>query len=64
MKGSIRLLGNLLGGLGLLICIGAGLARVAGMYFIGSAAAMTVFELGIGLMVAACLFKLHALEMA
>ncbi len=62
MKNSIGLIGNAAGALGLLICAVSGIARIAGQYHLAGFEAMTLFNGGIGLMVAACLLKLHALE--
>ena len=62
MKNPIGLLGNVAGILGIIICLAAGIARVTGKYHLGGFEAMTLFNGGIGLMVAACLIKLHALE--
>lgn len=62
MKNTIDLLGNAAGVLGLLICAVSGVARIAGQYHLAGFEAMTLFNGGVGLMVAGCLFKLHALE--
>ena len=62
MNKILSLLGNLAGGIGLLLCAAVGMARLAGYYFIGDLEAMTLFEGGMGLMLAACLIKLHVLE--
>ncbi len=55
--------GNAAAILGVLLCLGAGLARVAGAYYVMGYEAMTLFTGGMGLMLAACLAKLHALGM-
>lgn len=62
MKNSFALIGTAAGALGMLICAVSGIARVAGHYHIGGFEAMTLFNGGVGLMVAGCLFKLHALQ--
>ena len=62
MKNLISLLGNAAGALGVLVCAVSGIARVAGSYHLGGFEAMTLFNGGVGLMVAGCLFKLHAIE--
>ena len=54
--------GNAAAILGLLICLVAGLVRATGSYHVGAYGAMTLFNVGIGLMVAACLAKLHLIQ--
>ena len=49
---------------GLLLCLLAGGARVAGVYYLMGFELMTLFTGGMGLMLAACLAKLHLLVMA
>lgn len=61
MKNSFGLAGTAAGALGVLICAASGVARVTGHYHLGGFEAMTLFNGGVGLMVAGCLFKLHAL---
>ena len=53
--------GNLAGGLGILLCVAAGLTRLSGDYYLAGYAATTIFSVGTGLMVFACLAKLQAL---
>lgn len=62
MYKNIVLAGSLSGILGVLICFGAGLARVAGYYYLAGYQSTTVFNAGVGLMVFACLVKLDALQ--
>lgn len=62
MKNGLGMLGTAAGALGVLICAVSGVARVAGHYHLGGFEAMTLFNGGIGLMVAGCLFKLHAMQ--
>lgn len=62
MDKMIRMLGNVAGGLGLVACAVGGLFRLMGVYDLGGIEPMTVFQGGLGLMVAGCLFKIHALE--
>jgi len=45
-----------------LLCLAAMVVRATGSYYMGGYAAMTVFNVGVGLMVAACLAKLHILQ--
>jgi hypothetical protein len=58
----IETAGNSAAILGLLLCLAAMVVRATGSYYMGGYAAMTVFNVGVGLMVAACLAKLHILQ--
>jgi hypothetical protein len=58
----IRLVGNVSAIVGILLALGAGIARVLGMYLILGYTTMTLFQVGTGLMVLACLCKLEALQ--
>tara|TARA_R110000823_G_scaffold210224_14_gene340598 strand:- start:36528 stop:36731 length:204 start_codon:yes stop_codon:yes gene_type:complete len=62
MHKNIIILGSITGVLGALICAVAGLGRVAGYFGILGFQSSTLFIVGIGLMVFACLVKLE--EMA
>lgn len=53
--------GHLAGGAGILLCVAAGLTRLSGGYYLAGYAATTIFSVGTGLMVMACLFKLQTL---
>lgn len=53
-------LGSVLGALGAMRCLAAGVARLAGHFHLGGFEAMTLFQGGVGLMVAGCLARLHA----
>lgn len=55
------LVGNISALAGLLLCFGAGVARVVGIYLTSGFATMTLFQVGTGLMVLACLCKLQSL---
>jgi hypothetical protein len=57
----ILLAGNLLAGIGLLMCLGAGMARLSGNYYLFGYSVMTIFMAGTGLMVMACLAKVELL---
>lgn len=46
---------------GAAVCAVAGVARIAGNFHVGSYEATTLFTVGTGLMVFACLLKLEAL---
>jgi hypothetical protein len=55
-------LGNIAALLGVLLCFMAGVARLAGFHYIFDYSAVTVFTGGVGIMVMACLIKLHQLS--
>jgi hypothetical protein len=57
----IQSLGDAAAILGMLVCLAAGLGRLAHRYSFGGIDVGTLFELGIGLMVFACLAKLQKL---
>jgi hypothetical protein len=61
MNNFIETLGNILGVLGILVCAVIGVLRVSGTYTLYGHDPLTWFVLGIALMVAACLAKLHVL---
>ena len=46
---------------GILVCAISGLARVSGVYYLAGYEATTIFTVGTGLMVFACLVKLELL---
>lgn len=64
MTNLLKIAGNLCGGLGILVCLVAGVTRVMGSYHLFSYEAMTLFNAGVGLMVAGCLIKLQQLTQA
>ena len=51
--------GNVSALLGILICLVSGVSRLMGNWETAGYSTMTLFTLGIGLMVFACLTKLH-----
>lgn len=51
--------GKVIGIAGIALCAVAGVARVSGSYHLGGFQSMTLFDVGVGLMVAACLAYLH-----
>jgi hypothetical protein len=53
--------GNIAGLLGILLCAISGAGRLSGAYLLAGLEAGTLFLLGVGLMVFACLTKLHLL---
>ena len=58
----LTLVGNIAALAGLLVCGGAGGARVLGFYQVSGYSTMTLFQVGTGLMVLACLCKLQGLQ--
>ena len=58
----ISMSGNIAGYGGALLCLVAGSARIMGHYVIGGYESTTLFSVGTGLMVYACLTKLEALS--
>ena len=48
---------------GILLCVVSGAARLLGTYAIGGLGTMVLFTVGVGLMVFACLAKLHLLTL-
>ena len=61
MNKLLQYLGTASGLLGALICLVSGVTRVSGSFHPAAYAATTVFTVGVGLMVFACLLKLEAL---
>ena len=57
----LALVGSISGVLGALICFIAVLARIAGYYYLAGYQSTTVFNIGVGMMVFACLVKLESL---
>jgi hypothetical protein len=60
--GAFGRLGDLFGLIGALVCLVSGLYRLTGRFHMGGVSATSVFEVGVGLMVFACLLKLTAHE--
>lgn len=58
----IELVGNVSAIVGVLMAFGSGLARVLGLYLVSGYTTMTLFQVGTGLMVLACLCKLEAMR--
>jgi uncharacterized membrane protein len=61
MKSGLSYGGTLVGALGGLVCLVAGLARVMGLHYVAGYESMTLFAVGTAMMVAGCLAKLHTL---
>lgn len=60
----LGLIGNSAGLLGVLVCLVAGVARLAGSYYVLGYEGITLLTAGTSLMVMACLIKLHQLTAA
>jgi hypothetical protein len=60
MNKALDLAGSLAGGLGLLLCLVAGVGRLAGQYHLVGFEAMTLFSAGIALLVAGTFLKVSA----
>ena len=58
----IELVGNVSAIAGVLLAFGSGLARVLGLYLVSGYTTMTLFQVGTGLMVLACLCKLEVMR--
>ncbi|MEH6571407.1 MAG: hypothetical protein V7709_20155 [Halioglobus sp.] len=61
MQQLLTLSGHIAAVLGILLCLASGLARVSGSYHLAGYEATTLFLVGVGVMVFACLMKLEAL---
>ena len=62
MQSLLSTLGTLLGLAGALACAGSGALRIGGDYAVAGFELGTLFQLGVGLLVAACWMKLESLE--
>lgn len=58
----VGVVGNVSAIVGILLAFGAGLARVLGLYLVSGYTTMTLFQVGTGLMVLACLCKLETMQ--
>ena len=58
MNGALRAGGTTVGAIGALACLLAGVARVTGAFWLGEFQVMTVFDVGVGLMVFGCMLLL------
>jgi len=63
MKNLLAVAGNVTALAGVLICLIAGATRLVGSFYVLGYEAMTLFNVGVALMVTACLAKLHRLSM-
>lgn len=64
MYKNLELAGSISGIVGVLVCLSAGLARIAGYYYILGYESTTLFNVGVGMMVFGCLVKLQNLPAA
>jgi len=62
MQQLFTLSGHIAAVLGILLCAAAGLARLSGSSYLAGFEATTLFMVGIGVMVFACVVKLEALS--
>lgn len=62
MGNMLGVIGNVSAIVGVLLAFGAGLARVLGLYLVSGYTTMTLFQVGTGLMVLACLCKLETMQ--
>lgn len=62
MEKMMGVVGNVSAIVGILLAFGAGLARVLGLYLVSGYTTMTLFQVGTGLMVLACLCKLETMQ--
>jgi hypothetical protein len=62
MRKMLGLLGNVLAVVGILLAFGSGIARILGLYLMSGYTTMTLFQVGTGLMVLACLCKLETMQ--
>ena len=63
MERMLALVANIAALAGILLCAGAGGARIMGLYLFSGYTTMTLFQVGTGLLVLACLAKLELLLM-
>jgi hypothetical protein len=62
MQQILNLAGSTTAVVGILLCAISGLARVSGLYYLAGYQSTTIFMVGTGVMVFACLVKLEALS--
>ena len=58
----VGVVGNVSAIVGIFLAFGAGFARVLGLYLVSGYTTMTLFQVGTGLMVLACLCKLETMQ--
>lgn len=62
MQQLLTLTGSIAAACGILLCAISGLARIFGVYYLAGYQSTTIFTVGTGVMVFACLVKLEALS--
>lgn len=62
MRQLLTLSGSIAGVLGILLCAMSGVARLSGSFYLAGYEATTVFMVGTGIMVFACLIKLELIS--
>lgn len=62
MGNMLGMIGNVSAIVGILLTFGAGFARVLGLYLVSGYTTMTLFQVGTGFMVLACLCKLQTMQ--
>ena len=63
MSKTLETLGSVVGIIGVLMCLGAGVVRVTGGHWLFGFEAFTLFTVGLGVMMMACLAKLQAIAL-
>jgi hypothetical protein len=61
MQQLLSLTGSIAGVIGILLCAVSGLGRAMGLFWVAGYEASSLFSLGTGVMVFACLVQLHLL---
>ena len=61
MQQILNITGSTAAVIGILLCAISGLARISGLYYLAGYQSTTIFSVGTGLMVFACLVKLETL---
>ena len=62
MQQLLTITGSIAAAFGILLCAVSGLARLFGLYHLAGYQSTTIFMVGIGVMVFACVVKLEALS--
>jgi hypothetical protein len=63
MDKTFGIIGSVVGVIGILICLGAGVVRVTGGHWLFGFEAFTLFLGGIGVMMMACLLQVQAISL-
>ena len=63
MSKTLETLGSVVGIIGILMCLGAGVVRVTGGHWLFGFEAFTLFLGGIGVMMVACLLQVQAIAL-